>query len=71
MRTVDLPEDLMTGSTITIRYDPKNPDRNWCADDYYRAGFGRWQSYGFPLFMLWMFLGFLLLMGLVVLFKHR
>lgn len=71
MRTRDLPDDLMTGSTITIRYNPKGPARNWCAEDYYRAGLGRWHAYGFPVLMLWLFLIWLFLMGLILIFKSH
>ena len=69
MRTTDLPDDLMTGSVITIRYNLKNPDKNWCADDYYRAGFGRWRAHGYPVLMLRLFLAWLLVMGVVFVFK--
>ena len=69
MRTTDLPDDLMTGSVITIRYNPNDPDKNWCADDYYRAGFGRWRSHGYPVLMLCLFLAWLLVMALVFLFR--
>jgi Protein of unknown function (DUF3592) len=71
MRTSDLPEDLMTGSTISIRYNPKNPNKNWCADDYFRAGFGRWQAYGFPIFLLSILLLVLLLTGIAMLIRSR
>ena len=39
--TSELPDDVMEGATIRIRYSPKNPNRSWCADDYFRSGFGR------------------------------
>lgn len=71
MRTVDLPDNLMTGSTISIRYNPKNPDKNWCADDYFRAGIGRWQAFDFPMFMLSMLLLALLVIGIASLFRPR
>lgn len=71
MRTSDLPDDLMTGSVINIRYNPKDPDKNWCADDYYRAGFGRWQKFGFPILMLSIFLLGLLATGIALLIRSR
>ena len=46
--TSELPDDVMEGATIRIRYSPKNPNRSWCADDYFRAGFGRFQRFDYP-----------------------
>jgi len=57
--TSELPEDVTEGATIRIRYNPKNPDKNWCADDYFRSGFGRFQSFGYPI-------AFLCLVGIFV-----
>jgi hypothetical protein len=51
-RTTDLPDDVFTGATIQIRYNPKDPDKSWCADDYYRSGFGRFHKFGFPVLLL-------------------
>ena len=71
MPTRDLPDGFMTGSKITIRYNPKNPDKSWCEDDYFRSGFGRWQSFGFPL-LFWSLVGVtLLLVALISLIKSR
>jgi hypothetical protein len=71
MRTTDLPDDLTAGSVITIRYNPQDPNKNWCADDYYRAGFGRWQKFGFPILILSIFLLGLLATGIALLIRSH
>ncbi len=50
--TRELPDEVMEGATIEIRYNPKNPNKNWCPDDYSRSGFGRFQSFDFRIALL-------------------
>jgi hypothetical protein len=68
MRTADLPDDLMTGSAIAIRYDPKDPDKSWSEYDYYRAGFGRFQTFDYPIAFVSLVLFIVLLIGAMKLF---
>ena len=68
MRTDEMPDDLMTGSTISIRYNPKNPNKSWSEYDYYRSGFGRFQSFDYPVVMLVMVGVFLLLIAVIEIF---
>lgn len=71
MKTADFPDDFMTGSTITIRYNPRNPDKNWCADDYYRAGFGRFQTFDYPIAFLVLFVLFVVGIAVIEIFHVR
>jgi hypothetical protein len=70
-RTADLPDELMTGSTISIRYNPKNPDKSWTEDDYWRSGFGRFQSFDYPIAFLALIVFFLLAIAVIKLFHLR
>lgn len=67
-RTIDLPKDMVEGSAITIRYNPKNPRRSWSQDDYHRAGFGRFQAFDYPIAMLAMIGIFLLMIAVIEIF---
>lgn len=69
--TSELPDDVTEGGTITIRYNLKNPNKSWCEDDYYRSGFGRFQSYDYPIVMLVMVVCFLLIIGVIEIFHIR
>jgi hypothetical protein len=69
--TDQLPAHMTEGSTITIRYNPNNPDKSWCADDYYRAGFGRFQTFDYPITMVVLVLGLLLLVAMIEIFHIR
>jgi uncharacterized protein DUF3592 len=42
--------DVMEGAAIRIRYNPKNPNKSWCADDYYRSGSGGFRPLTIQLF---------------------
>jgi hypothetical protein len=70
-RTIDLPTDLMEGAEITIRYNPKNPRKSWCEQDYYRSGFGRFQSFDYPITLMVMVGVFLLLIAVIKIFHIR
>lgn len=59
----------MTGSIITIRYNPKNPDKSWSEDDYYRTGFGRFQAFDYPIALLSIAVLGLLTIGAILLIK--
>ena len=69
--TSDLPDDVTEGAAITIRYNPRNPRKSWCEDDYYRSGFGRFQSFDYPIAMLTMIGLMLLLFAVIEIFHIR
>jgi len=68
MPTSDLPDDVTEGAAITIRYNPQNPRKSWCEDDYFRCGFGRFQSFDYPVAMLLMIGIFVLLIAAIEIF---
>jgi len=70
-RTSELPDELMEGSAITIRYNPTNPRKSWCADDYYRSGFGRLQSFDYPITIMVIVGVFVLLIAVIEIFHIR
>ena len=66
--TNDLPDDVTEGATIRIRYNPRNPRKNLCEDDYFRTGFGRFQSFDYPVAMMVMIGIFVLLIAAIEIF---
>jgi hypothetical protein len=70
-RTTELPGELMEGAAITIRYNPQNPKKSWCEDDYYRTGFGRFQSFDYPITLMVIVGAFLLLIAVIEIFHLR
>jgi hypothetical protein len=71
MRTSDFSDSFMTGSMIQIRYNPNNPDKSWCEDDYWRTGFGLWQRVGFPILMLSLVAVTLIALGVIFILKRQ
>jgi hypothetical protein len=69
--TDHLPDDMTEGSMITIRYNPENPDKSWCEDDYYRTGFGRFQAFDYPITLLVLVLCFLLIFAMIEILHLR
>ena len=69
--TRDLPDDVMEGAKIRIRYNPKNPNKSWCADDYFRSGFGRFQNFNYPIALLCLILISLVCVAIIEIFHLR
>jgi hypothetical protein len=70
-RTVDLPDGAFEGATIRIRYNPKNPNKSWSAEDYYRSGFGRFQAFDYRIALLCLILLTMLLVAAIEAFHIR
>lgn len=69
--TSELPGDIMEGAMIRIRYSPKDPNISWCADDYFRSGFGRFQRFDYPIALLCMIVFFLICIAIIEIFHLR
>jgi hypothetical protein len=69
--TSELADDVTEGATIKIRYNPKNPNKSWCAHDYLRAGFGRFQSFDYPIALLCLLVFSLAFIAIIEIFHLR
>jgi len=71
MRTRDFADDFMTGSTVTIRRNPANPNKTWYEGDYSRSGFGLWQGKEFLILMFCLVVILILAMGVITVLKRH